>query len=644
MTRPILLSNNRMHVGLNLYGLVHDFYFPRVGLENHAAAKHLRHLVGVWVDGQLRWLDDGTWDISTNYYGDVLVSRIIATNKDLSVRLEFDDFVDSEFNAFLRNIHVINMTSNPRHIRLFMHQVFDISDSHTPDTAQYLPDQPMLVHYKGRRTFLINGQHADSQDPFDSFSVGLFGIEGHEGTYRDAEDGELMQNRVEHGSVDSVLAFHLDIDAHSSRRVHYWIAAGESEHEARKVNSAITETGLLHHLLKTANYWSEWTKPARLIAARLPAEHQSPFVRSALLIKAQTDAGGAVIASTDTAMMNYSRDAYAYCWPRDGAYALWPLLRLGYTEELLAFFSFVARGLHDDGYLSHKYRADGSLGASWHPYTELDGFVMPPIQTDETATVLFLVGQYYRLHNEPLVLADYYDSLVSPMANFLSGYTADDGLPRPSYDLWEEKALTSTYTTAVTYASLIEAAYLADAIGNTEDAVRWRTTADKMYAMRDTFYDEEAGFFCKGFTEKDGEKSFDKTIDSSSLFGVFMFGYFDIKDPRVTRAYETLQASLSDGIRVIRYTDDAYRRIDGEPSNPWPVTSLWFAQYALELGDTEQATKILSWVRSVMSPSGVIAEQYDKNDEPLSVSPLTWSQAEYMNALLDMTIDEEPAA
>jgi GH15 family glucan-1,4-alpha-glucosidase len=116
-----------------------------------------------------------------------------------------------------------------------------------------------------------------------------------------------------------------------------------------------------------------------------------------------------------------------------------------------------------------------------------------------------------------------------------------------------------------------------------------------------------------------------------------MFGYFDIKDPKVTAAYETLRSTLmTNSAKVIRYENDAYRRFDGKPSNPWPVTSLWIAQYALEKNDKIQAGAILKWVQSVAYPSGVIAEQYDVGDNPLSVAPLTWSQAEYMNVLLDM--------
>lgn len=636
MSRPILLSNGQMHVGLNTSGLVNDLYFPHVGLENHSAGKDLQHLIGVYVDGRFHWLDDGTWNIKPDYYGDVLVSRIIATNDDLQVRLEFDDCVDSEFTALLRNIHVINTAETEREIRLFMHQVFVISDSNASDTAQYIPEEHSVIHYKGHRAFLVKGVHADGK-PLDTYSVGLFGLEGHEGTFRDAEDGELMRNNVEHGRVDSVVGFHMIVRGHSSKRVYYWIAAGRSEREAKKISSSIEKDGLLHHVLKTANWWAEWAKPTKKLAAKLPEQYRKGFIRSALIIKSQIDKHGAVIASTDTTMLNYERDAYAYCWPRDAAYVLWPLMRIGYTEELLKFFAFARRSLSDDGYLSHKYQADGAVGSSWHPRVARGGLVTPPIQTDETALVLFLFGQYYRLHPEPELLTSFYVMLIKPMANFLTGYVDESGLPLPSYDLWEEKHLSTTYTASVTYAALVEAAYLADQVKDDESSIRWHEAAGTMQSQRDTYWDDERQYFIKGFVDANDHDTFDRTIDSSSLFGVFMFGYFDIKDAKVTAAYDTLRRTLmTNSAKVIRYEDDAYRRFDGSPSNPWPVTSLWIAQYALEKNDKIQAGAILKWVQSIAFPSGVIAEQYDASDNPLSVAPLTWSQAEYMNVLLDM--------
>jgi GH15 family glucan-1,4-alpha-glucosidase len=621
--------------------LVHDFYYPHVGLENHAAGRDLHHRIGIWTQEGFSWLDDGSWNISPDYYGEVLVSKIIAVNERLQVRLEFDDCVDSEMTAFMRNIHVINLSSEEREIRLFMHQLFVIGNAYSSDTVQYLPEDNAIIHYKGHRIFIVKGVHADAT-PFDDYTVGLFGTEGKDGTFRDAEDGRLMKNAVEHGRVDSTIAFHVATKGHSSQRIHYWIAAGRSEREARKISQTIETDGLLHHVLKTANYWAEWVKPVKNVSKKLPEQYRTSFVRSALILKSQLDKNGAVIASTDTTMLNYERDAYGYCWPRDAAYVLWPLLRLGYTEELLKYFAFARRSLHADGYLSHKYQADGAVGSSWHPYIHPDGSVAPPIQTDETALTLFLFGQYYRMHAEPELLLNFYVTLIKPMANFLASYVDTDGLPRPSYDLWEEKYLTSTYTTAVTYAALQEASYLAEQVNDSESAARWSSAADTMHDMRERFYNPSRSYFYKGY-RADGETvTYDETIDSSSLFGAFMFGYFDLKDQKIVDAFETMKNTLmTDERKVIRYEDDAYRRMGGGISNPWPVTSLWFAQYALEINDTDQATKVIDWVRGAMYESGVLAEQYDLSDNPISVAPLTWSQAEYMNALLDTITERE---
>ena len=51
MSRPIVLANGEMHVGLNRFAEVHDLYFPYIGLENHAATSGLRHRIGLWMDG-----------------------------------------------------------------------------------------------------------------------------------------------------------------------------------------------------------------------------------------------------------------------------------------------------------------------------------------------------------------------------------------------------------------------------------------------------------------------------------------------------------------------------------------------------------------------------------------------------------------
>lgn len=649
MTRPIVLSNGNLHVGINNFGLVHDFYYPYVGLENHAAGKDLRHHVGVWIDGEISWLDNHAhdWVMSFSYPHKGLVGRTTATNKRLGVVLEFDDTVDASIDVFMRNIHVVNTHGHAREIRLFTHQAFAIGDSRSnTDTAQYLPDSDAIMHYRGDRVLVVSGSYNDT--PFDQHTIGVFGIEGKEGTFRDAEDGELSMSHVEHGRVDSVLRFSLQLGAHESGRVHYWIAAGTSLRDALSVNKTVWKDGVDTRMHATLQWWRQWLEPAERVIDRLHERYHDDFRRSLMIMKSHIDNRGAVIASTDSAMLNYRRDAYAYCWPRDGAYIIWPLIRLGYTEEPRMFFEFCRRVMHPSGYLMHKFRADGALGSSWHPYIH-DGVVTPPIQEDETALVLFVFAQYYAMHKDDELLKEFYDDMVKPMATFLLEHVdTATSLPKPSYDLWEEVYLTTTYTTATVYAALLAAGDLADAMEDADSAVAWRLAADDMYvAAHKHLYNTTRQSFYKGLLVKeDGKITYDDSIDSSSVFGAFMFGLFPVREAKLQQALQTLLKTFptqKNNYGLPRYENDHYLRVDElTQGNPWLISSLWLAQYCVEAGDTDKAYSIIDWVRSHATPSGVLSEQVNPHTgEILSVAPLSWSHAELVATLLDIITEPE---
>lgn len=646
MARPIVLSNGELHVGLNIYGLVHDFYYPYVGFENHASGTNLRHKVGVWIDGVISWLDDpDQWSFTFHYPHTALIGHTLARNDALGVLLEFDDFVDSSMSVFMRNVHVINLQDHPREIRLFMHQAFAIGDSRSnTDTVQYLPDSDAILHYRGRRAFVVSGSYSDQ--PFDQFSIGRFGDADHEGSYRDADDGELQMNPVEHGRVDSVLRFSMTIHAHSSQRAHYWIAAGMSTREALYIHRQMQDNGLDTRLHDTAKWWREWLQPALAIGQKVPTEHQDLFIESVLAIKSHIDKRGAIIASTDSTLLNYGADNYAYSWPRDGAYVIWAMIRMGFKEEAYRFFDFCKRGLHPGGYLMHKYRADGALGSSWHPYLHGD-IVAPPIQTDETAIVVFVFAQFYELTKDNGLIKDSYASMIKPMADFLAEYIDPaTGLPKPSYDLWEEFFMITTYSTAVTYGALLAAADIAHIAGDDAAMVKWRTAAEDIRAAAQKhLFNEDRQAFYKGIVIKDGQLVKDPTIDSSSALGAHMFGLFDPDSTELKTAIRTTLSTfgVSEGSGALpRYENDQYRRSDESSlGNYWYITSLWYAQYCIEHGDKQTALNILDWAKQHSHGSGMMGEQVDpKTNEIVSPAPLTWTHAEYISTLLDLITKE----
>jgi len=642
MGRPIVLSNGELHVGLNFFGMVHDFYYPYVGFENHSAGEHLRHHIGVWADGNISWLDtENEWEFTFRYPHSALIGHIIAKNSRIGIILEFDDFVDANVSAFIRNIHIVNLWDHSREIRLFMHQAFVIGDSRSnTDTAQYLPGNNAILHYRGRRAFVISGEY--NGKPFDQYTVGLFGIEGRKGTYLDAEDGELCKNNVEHGRVDSTIRFSVKIETNSSQRVHYWIAAGMNTNEALRIHKQIQEKGALSFMSRTADWWNEWLEPTYTALDSITPAHRSSFIQSMMIIKSQIDKHGAIIASTDTSMLNYSRDAYAYSWPRDGAYALWPMIRMGYKDEALRFFEFSKRGLHPEGYLMHKYRADGALGSSWHPYLH-DGIVTPPIQEDETALPLFIFAEYYKLHPEVSLLKEFYKDMVVPMANFMVDFIdRTTGLPKPSYDLWEETFLTSTYSTAVVFAALNSASDLAMAANDQDSAVKWKVAAGEIQvAAHKHLYNEKRKAFYKGIIVKDGQIVRNEVIDCSSTFGAYTFGLFAKDSNEIISSIDTIEQlfGVKDGAPGLpRYENDNYRRTNSNVfGNYWYITSFWLAQYYIDTDKIDKALAILDWAKSHSLKTGVMGEQVEPiSNEIVSPAPLTWTHAEYITTLLNL--------
>lgn len=640
MARPVMLGNGSLTVGLNEQGLVHDFYYPYVGLDNLTTSRSVHHKIGIWVDGVFSWVDDGTWDVNVNFEADALVSDIRMQSDALQIELLFNDFVDSQVNAFCRQIKVSNQADRQREIRLFTHQVFQISQDGRADTALFVPEENYILDYKGRCSLLIYGELGTGQ-VYDQFAIGNYGIEGKEGTFKDAEDGELSGSPVEHGGVDSVMRFTLQLEGNHDEYVNYWIIAADSQFSAEKLHRDIKKQGLTDKLRDVRRYWHEWLSIGANVLHGVDNEYLDILKKSLMVIKVHADRRGGIIASADSSIYNYGRDYYSYVWPRDGAYAIWPLIRLGYTEEPKKFFEFCRDILSPEGYLMHKFQPDRAIGSTWHPWlhgnrTEL------PIQEDETASVIYMLGEYYEYTKDEDFVRNLYATFMQPAANFMAQFIDEQtGLPHASYDLWEEKFLTHTYTVAVTYQALLVAADFAVKFEFPDDAARWNGVAHRMLENCTAFFDPERQLFRKGFhLQPDNSLQFDNTLDVSSMYGVMMFGFHTSTDQlkQTVSKIEEILLDKSPSGGSPRYEHDHYFESDpAHLGNPWFVTTLWMAQYYARTGDVDKARHYIEWTMQHTTSSGILPEQINPSDgSSLSVSPLVWSHAELANTILDV--------
>lgn len=641
MARAVTIGNGNLLVGIDACGLVRDFYFPYVGEANHVsgASGNFMHRVGVYVDDQISWLTDPAWEIKVVLSPDSAIGTVVAKNVTLQVTLESRDAVHNEKNIFLREFTVHNDSETARTIKLFLAQQFRIFESRRGDTAMYDPRVQAIIHYKGDVALLVNA--TVNGKPFSEYNIGLFGIEGREGTYMDANDGVLSGNSIEHGSVDSVIGLSFTCAAHSSQIANYWVVAGHSIPEAHTLDEHVLTESPLRLINSTEAYWKAWLEKEQTDLSLLPNVLQTLYRRSLLIMRAHTDNRGGIIASSDTDMLHHGRDTYSYVWPRDAALIAHAYDVTGYRDVARRFYDFMTRCLEPGGYLMHKYRSDGVLGSSWHSWLH-EGKPRLPIQEDETATVLFVLWEHYELYHDIEFIESIYNSFIEPAALFLCEYIEPTtGLPQPSFDLWEEKYGTSTYTSASVYGGLMAAAKFATTLGKDQDARTYQAIAQRIQtAIGTVLFDAERGVFVKHvLVGESGDITYDRTLDASSVLGLIRFRVFDIDDDRVVQALtktEQLLQVQGPSRGLVRYEGDEYYRMrDAESPNPWVITTLWIAQGYIEqattLAELKRPLEILEWTESHATFSGVLAEQMHPNTrQHLSTAPLVWSHAEFV--------------
>ncbi len=638
MPRDLPIGNGSLLVAFDAQYRIADFYFPRVGMENHAAGKSR---FGVFCDGELHPVDEGPWQRTLEYLRDTLVTDVQLQNDAIGIRLRCYDAVDPDSCVFVRRIVVKNLRAEAREIKLFLHHEFALYGTTIGDTVMFDPPSRGIVQYKARRHVLINCDGGVSE-----YACARSPAAGGDGSWRDAEDGVLSMSAIAQGGVDSTIAIPLHLEAGGSATTFYWICGARTESEVRKLDAKVREEGVAHLLARTGSYWYTWVNKPAIELRDLADEIIDLYRRSLLVVATQCDRGGAVLAANDSDITWGHNDHYSYVWMRDAAFICDAMDRAGFPEVTRRFLEFANRVIRDEGWFLHKYNPDGSAAPLWHPWIS-DGKEQLPIQEDETALVLWLIGRHYARTRDLELLRAIYPRLVVAAADFLVRFRdPETGLPRPSFDLWEERFGTFTFTSAAVWAGLTAAAELANLFNDQDRRATYEKAAAEIRdGMKKHLWIEEEGRFARGIVRgADGTFALDPTVDASA-FAAFHLGVFPSSSSMVDGTMKAIREKLwvrTDHGGVARYENDAYHRISGEvervPGNPWIICTLWLAEHviakATDVEGLQRALDLVRWARAKATPSMILPEQIDPYDgQPLSVAPLTWSHAQVISVV-----------
>ncbi|MCC6952335.1 MAG: glycoside hydrolase family 15 protein [Phycisphaerales bacterium] len=645
MPRDIPVGNGDLLITFDRLYRVRDIYYPHVGKYDHTDG-HVQRF-GVWADGRFAWIEDAGWTRYIAYRPDTLVTDVRLRHDGLGLEISCADAVDFHEPVYFRRAVIKDLTGKDRDVRVFMHWDLSIRGSPVGDTANYDPATSAVVVYKDDSYFLFNACD-ENKCGIDNWAIGTKRVRGAEGTWRDAEDGQLGRNAISQGSVDATIGYNLQVPASGSAYVTSWLACGKSYTDVKTLNQRILETGPDRMIERTASYWRLWAGREVPGLHSLPEPVRNLYARSLLVLRTQIDNAGAIIAANDSDITQFGGDHYSYCWPRDGALVAYGLVRAGQSELSRNFFRFCARAIGRDGYFLHKYNPTGELASSWHPWM-LEGQRILPIQQDETSLVVWALRRHFETFRDVEFVKPLYLPLVVRPAEWILKYRDSHALPLPSWDLWEERRGIHTFTVASTIGALHAAAEFAEDFGEPDRALRYREGAERMtQAMRRWMWDPAAGRFCRNAVPNPGNGyTLDMTADSANfaLFAIAGLSPFDAQvesDLAKTRDLVMVRTPIGG---YARYVHDYYHQVERQniesvPGNPWVICTLWRAQFVIARAKSEadlaEAMDILNWCVARAETSGVLAEQFHPyTGESLSVSPLTWSHATFVIVVLE---------
>ena len=459
------------------------------------------------------------------------------------------------------------------------------------DTAMFDPD--VAQHHSLQGEALFPDQRRDGGDAgVDEYTCGRSGIGGAEGTWRDAEDGELSMDadRAGGGRLDDRHPGRPRAARHRDR--YYWICAGKRYGEVRELDRlrARRDAGARHRAHGVATGTRGSTNRATISA--ICRKRSSICIGARCWSSAtQCDATARIVAANDSDIEWGHNDHYSYMWPRDGAFVCDAMDRAGFPEITRRFLQFAHDKISNDGYFLHKYNPDGSLASSWHPWVR-DG---KPAAADSGGRDGARDLARWRGTTSGRAIStaprrSTRGSVVQPAEFMIALSRSGDAACRCRASTSGRSGRASSRSPARRSSPRCSAAAeLANLFNDQERRAAYlrRGRAKIRDAMVQHLWLEDESRFARGLRRSTATLELDRTVDASA-FATFFLGVFPPTAPwskgRCAPFARSCgcrpRSAASRDTKTIATTASAPRR-SRVPGNPWLICTLWLAEHAI---------------------------------------------------------------
>ena len=388
---------------------------------------------------------------------------------------------------------------------------------------------------------------------------------------------------------------------------------------------------------QTVNFWRRWVD-----RCNYRGRWRETVNRSALTLKLLTSRPhGSIVASPTFGLPENIGGVrnwdYRYTWIRDSSFALYGLMRLGYTGEAEAFMRWVMARvdeLEPDGSLQIMYGIDGRHALPEETLPHLEGYMgSRPVRIGNAAYSHLQLDIYGELM-DAVYLYDKYGSPI-PHDGWRNIVRLIDWVcvhwREQDEGIWEVRGGRQEflYSRVMCWVAIDRAIRLAGKRSFPAPLARWHDVRDTIYRdVYERFWDPAR----RVFVQAAGSKA----LDAASLL-MPLIRFVSPTDPRWLSTLHAIEQDLVSDSLVYRYRlGDGYTDGLTGQEGTFSMCSFWYVECLSRMGDLHKARFFFEKMLGYANHLGLYGEELGPQAQHLGNFPQAFTHLALISAAFDL--------